>query len=474
MSIRELGQPGWIDDGMKCGAIPVRTGHPGRRSLSFPGCWGHAGGVRSRQWCGRALVIGVAMLLLVGCGSGESGTPGEAGSTRPSETSTETADTTRPTAEELQTATRNRGPVERVAGTIHLAGVALGIAVDPVTGTVFVLTCPGCGRVPGDDAQVIEVIDMATRSTVGEIPIPAHSARIAVDPYAGVLYVSHTGERGEQIRMIDTTSHQVIGTIDVAVWGITVDPTTGLVHAVQEDPADRSTSVVAIDPRDASVVRRVEVGVDAVAGLAVDPVRGLLLVSDHSVGRLLVLDMAAGTVERTIQVVKWLADPCENCLGSIGTPVVDFTTGLAYLAGGPDVTAEDLNPSQARGSTAARVVPAGLAYPDGDRIVPAGFGTSVLYVVDPGAGRVTQSVGVPFVAGSHTIDLSAGVVYLSVMNMPATSVITTSVLPVDIDSLTLEEPVPAPVGSTGTTLLALDPITGQVWVAGGGVVTVLE
>jgi hypothetical protein len=430
--------------------------------------------VGNRQWCGRALVIGAATILLAGCGSGGPGVPGGTGSGRPSTTSTGTAASSRPTAEELKTVTRSRGPVAQVAAAIPLTGLALGIAMDPVTGKAFVLTCPGCGRVPPDDTQVIEVIDIATRGNVDEIPIPAHWAQIAVDPYAGVLYVSHTGERGEQIRTIDTTSHQVTGTIDVAAWGITVDPTIGTVYALEEDASgERSTRVAVINPQDGSVVRRIDVGVDALAGLTVDPVRGLLLVSDHLAGRLLVVDLAAGTVERIIQVVGWLADPCENCLGSIGTPVVDLTTGLAYVTGPPDQAAEDPNPSQARGSSAGTVVPAGVA-PTGVRVVPAGFGTSVLYVVDPGAGSVTQTVGVPFAAGSHTVDLQARVLYLPVMDMPATGVIPTSVLPVDIDSLTFEDPIPVPTGSAGTMQLAVDPTTGQVWVAGDGAITVLE
>jgi uncharacterized protein YceK len=426
------------------------------------------------RWCGRALVIGVAVILLAGCASTGSGVPGGTGSGRPSTTSTGTAVSSRPVVEELRAVTRTRGPVAQIAATIPLTGVALGIAMDPVTGKAFVLTCPGCGRVPRDDAQVIEVIDLATRSTVDEIPIPAHSAQIAVDPYAGVLYVSHTGERGEQIRTIETTSHEVTGTIDVNAWGITVDPSTGTVYALEQDAsADRSTRVAVIDPQDGSVVGRIDVGVDALAGLTLDPVRGLLLVSDHDAGRLLVVDSVAGTVERTIQVVGWLADPCENCLGSIGTPVVDLTTGLAYLTGPADLAANDPNPSQARGSSAGTVAPAGVA-PTGIRVVPTGFGTSVLYVGDPAAGKVTRTVGVPFTAGSPTIDLQARVGYLPVMDMPETGVTTTSVLPVDIDSLALGDPIPVPAGSAGTMHLAGDPTTGRVWVAGDGTVTVLE
>lgn len=417
----------------------------------------------------RVLVLGVVMILLAGCGPSEP-VPGGTGSAPASTGATAPA---RPTTEELAGATRTGGPVTRVDATIPVSGLAQDMAMDPVTGKVFVLTCPGCGRAPGDDAQVITVIDITTRGTVDEIPVPAQSARIAVDPYAGVLYVAHTGERGEQIRTIDTTSHQATGTMDVAAWGITVDLTTGTLYALEEDPDDRSTSVAAIDPRDGSVVARVDVGVDPTAGITLDPVRGLLLVSDHTAGRVLVLDTAAGSVARAIQVVGWLADPCQNCLGSIGTPVVDLTTGLAYLTGPAAQAADDPNPSQARGSSAGMITGAGLA-PTAVRIVPTGFGTSMLYEVDPTDGRVTRTIGVPFAAGTTTLDSSPGVVYLPVMNMPTTGVITTAVLPVGIDSLAVGEPIPVPAGSAGSMLLTIDPTTGQIWVAADGTVTVLE
>jgi DNA-binding beta-propeller fold protein YncE len=212
---------------------------------------------------------------------------------------------------------------------------------------------------------------------------------------------------------------------------------------------------------------------DPTAGLTLDPVRGRLLVTDHTAGRVLVLDMAAGTVARTIQVVGWLADPCENCLGSIATPVVDLTTGRANPTGPADQAADDPNPSQALGPCAGTIMPAGLA-PTEVGIVPAGFGTSVLYVLDPTAGRVTRTVGVPAAAGSAAIDLSAGVFCLPVMGMPETGVVTTGVLPVGIDARAVADPIPVPAGSAGSMLLAVDPTTGQVWVAGDGALTVLE
>lgn len=60
------------------------------------------------------------------------------------------------------------------------------------------------------------------------------------------------------------------------------------------------------------------------------------------------------------------------------------------------------------------------------------------------------------------------------MDMPETGVITTSVLPVGIDTLVVGEPIPVSASSPGSMLLTVDPTTGQVWVAGDGAVTVLE
>ncbi len=293
-----------------------------------------------------------------------------------------------------------------------------------------------------------------------------------MDPYAGVLYVSHTGERGEQIRTVDTTSHEVTGTIDVAARGITVDPTTGTVYALAEDSsAGQSTMVAVIDPVDRRVVRRIEVGADATSGLTVDPVRGLLLVSDHDAGRLLVVDPAAGAVERTIQVVGVVGRSLRNCLGSIGTPVVDLTTGLATCPGILTPPWKP-NPAQARGPPLERSGRRAWPRPGSGSNPPDSAPARCTWWTRSQGGSRRPSPSLA--AGSPTIDLSAGVVYLPVMSMPRTGVIATGVLPIGIDSLAQDDPIPVSPGSAGTMLLAVDPTTGQVWVAADGAVTVLE
>lgn len=71
--------------------------------------------------------MGVAVILLAGCGSGGPVVPGGTGtgSGWPLPTSTELAAPTRPTAEELAAVARTRGPVAAVAAIIALTGLAL-------------------------------------------------------------------------------------------------------------------------------------------------------------------------------------------------------------------------------------------------------------------------------------------------------------------------------------------------------------
>jgi DNA-binding beta-propeller fold protein YncE len=359
--------------------------------------------------------------------------------------------------------------VNRVAATVKLRGPAAGIVVDPVTGRAFVLTCPGCGQELPDWAEVIEVIDIASAKVVDQFPIPAEYAQMAADPYAGLLYLSHTGAHGGQIRAVDMNSLKVAGTIDVAVGSMALDPTNGTLYALENQAEEQPSDIAVIDPQARKVIRRISVDVDPTAGLALDPVRGLLLVSDHTVGRIVVVDAAAGTILHTIQVVAWLADPCENCLGQIGTPVIDLTSGLAYVAGSPDQVADDPNPSQARADTAATTVPAGLA---GIRIVPVGFGGSALYVLDPADGKVTATRSIPADAGSGILDPSAGTIYLPVMAMQDIGEINMGVLPIALGSLSSGDQVPVPGGPT--MALALDPRTGTVWTAGERTVGILD
>jgi DNA-binding beta-propeller fold protein YncE len=355
----------------------------------------------------------------------------------------------------------SRAPAAQVVASIAMGGRAEAIALDPVVGEAFIATCSGCDREPAEDGQVIEVIDMATRNQVAQIPIPALHPRLAADPYASALFVSHTGTRGEKITVIDTTSHDVTGAIDVAAWAITVDPTTGTLYALAEaEDGEQLTAVAVVDVASGDVLARIEVGVDAMGGLAVDPVRARLLVGDPGHGRIVVVDLASRTVARTIHVVPGMDDPCENCLGYLSAPVVDLTTGLVYVAGPPSVAAADANPGNALAVGDGHIGPAGLAS-GASGVRPIGGGGSSVFVVDASAGEVVANVPAPgWAIGAWAHDPAAGVVYLSTVGGVASGVV-----PLDVESLALGGTIQVAVDSPGPLLAALDPTTGEVWAA---------
>ncbi len=130
---------------------------------------------------------------------------------------------------------------------------------------------------------------------------------------------------------------------------------------MQEGPSGDSSGMLAvIDGASREVLDRIPVQADAGSGIAVDPAHGRVLIGDSGDGSLIVIDAVAREVVRTVQVVPGMDDPCENCMGYLGTPVADPTTGLVYLSG-PAAVGQDPS-SNALGHGSGTVRPA-VAYP---------------------------------------------------------------------------------------------------------------
>lgn len=120
-----------------------------------------------------------------------------------------------------------------------------------------------------------------------------------------------------------------------------------------------------------------------------------------------------------------------------------------------------MSSSQAAWSTATNPT-SGAADPQAAQ--PPGD-TSVVHVVDPAAGKVVHTIQVPGrLVGTAACDPSARAVYLDVLRGP-----TPGVRALDTESLALGDPIPA----QDAAALAVDPTTGELWVAGGGTLRVL-
>jgi DNA-binding beta-propeller fold protein YncE len=422
---------------------------------------------------GRAVVVALGAVLagLLGCQT-TSG-PGEPSATAssPGSSATATGQPTRPTAQDFQIE-RSRGPVTATASTFPLQGVASGVVIDPIVGEAYITTCRGCAGEAPAMTDVLQVADLAARAPTDEIdltgPMPGMYPRVAADPYAAALYATRAGTVPPgSISVIGAAGHEVMGAIRVGaggLWGIAVDPTSGLVYVMQEGSSGDSSGVLTIvDPASSDVLDRIPLQAEAGSGISIDPAHARVLIGDPGSGRLIVVDAGTREVARTVQVVPGMDDPCENCLGYLGTPVADPTTGLVYLSGPASVG--QAQASNALGHGPGTVRPAGL-FPGDATVVPAGGGSSAVYVVDPEAGEVIDVIPVPgMVVWTRACDPAAGVVYLTNIGQPATGVLA-------LDTATRELGAVLPV--EGETTLAVDPGSGEVWVAGNGSVTILE
>ena len=420
------------------------------------------------MWRVAALVVAVG-LLAAGCREGDgTATPSDAGSASPSAPTT--PGPTRPAPADLLV-DQTRSAVSQVAVSWPIAdGFVTGVELDPVVGEAFV-------NVDGS----LQVLDLATRETVAEVSLPGNSPRVAADPWAGVLYATRGGAQGELITVIDAASHAITRTIEVdgaTLWGIAVDPTTGQLWVMEEGSTEEESARVAVvDGASGQVLARIPVDVEEGAWLALDPVRGrVLVVENGGRGRMLVIDGARREVVRTVQVMPGLDQPCPNCMFYLGAPVVDPTTGLVYVSGSaprtpdPDAAMDPDVPVGALGPTEPVIVPAGRTQVSpGARwaAVPAGGAVrGSVFVVDPEVGEVVDTVDVPgMVVWSWACDPAAGTVYLSVIGGPASGVRA-------LDTGTRE--LGDPIAFEGESTLAVDPTTGEVWVAGTGKAAILE
>lgn len=428
--------------------------------------------MRSKAASRAAVVLVSAALLVAGCQQdGGTATPSESASASPSGS----AAPARPTAQDL-IVPRTRDAAAAITGTVPLDGLTTGVVVDQFVGEVFVTVCRGCGggAGPGAGADVVAAIETASRQVTDEIDLtgemPGMYPQVVADPYAGVLYAARTGPRAELVSVIDATTHETTGVLELdgtTLWRLVVDPTTGLLYVLEEGQSDGDRARLAVlDPASGEVLDRIALDTAFPGSVAVDPVRGRAYVTDDGLGRLLVIDLAVGEVVSTVQVVPGADEPCENCLGYVGTPVVDPNTGLVYTSGSRARGPADPNGSQALGSGDGAIVPLGVA-PGPATVVPAGGDTEgAVYVVDPAAGEVIDTIVVPGkVVWTRACDPSARTVYLNVIGGPATGV-----RALDTETHELGDPVPI----AGETTLGIDLTTGTVWIAGNGAVTILE
>ena len=176
-----------------------------------------------------------------------------------------------------------------VTATIPVGSNPSGVAVDPVTHTVYVINYYG---------GTVSVIDAATRAVTATVPVGSNPDAVAVDPAARTVYVTHS-LYGGTVSVIDAATRAVTATIPVGSqpYGVAVDPTAHTVYVANY--SDGTVSV--IDAATRAVTATIPVGSQPY-GVAVDPAAGTVYVTNDGDGTVSVIDAATRAVTATIPV----------------------------------------------------------------------------------------------------------------------------------------------------------------------------
>ncbi len=235
------------------------------------------------------------------------------------------------------------GATNQVVGTVALGRVwsMLGIAYNPANKDVYVTAAYGTAGLAW--LGKVFVIDGATDTVVGEVPVGDDPAMPAVDPTTGDVFVPNTS--GENVTVIQGATNTVVANISVGTiptWGaydsvnrrvylsnnggkslFTIDAVThrvlretflgigSLPYGVAYDPANGDVYVV--DPAGYSVivvngstgleVTRIPVGHDGwPEKIAYNPVNGHLYVTDNRGNAVIVIDGATNRILGNVSV----------------------------------------------------------------------------------------------------------------------------------------------------------------------------
>jgi DNA-binding beta-propeller fold protein YncE len=179
------------------------------------------------------------------------------------------------------------GGVRPVTATISVGGRPYGIWADRLTGQIFVA---------GDGG--VSVIDGQTNTVVHRIATGADPFWLALDPLTGTLYV--TDEARLSVTAINVTTGQIVATIFLrfAPYGIAMDPKTDRAYVVVA-----ANHLFTIDGRTNAITARRTVGHDAF-GVASDAASGQMFVVNPNENTVTVVNGHSGRVAGSVPVGK--------------------------------------------------------------------------------------------------------------------------------------------------------------------------
>ena len=220
-----------------------------------------------------------------------------------------------------------------VLSSVRVGELADGLAVDPLTGRLYVYFSRSQGTFSGGSLSVIDGPSNTVITTIDATSKdPFGTGGIAVNPTTGCVYV---GDFMSKVAVVDAATNLVLGSVPVdgQPVAIAVD-TTNRVFVATAGPTNR---VVVIDGRTNAVVDRFVVP-DTPRAIAVSPVTGRIYVTT-GVGtidaRLTVHDGATFRIVKILTVMnrpnQIVVDPVANRIyvanvGSDTVSVIDGTT----------------------------------------------------------------------------------------------------------------------------------------------------
>jgi YVTN family beta-propeller protein len=219
-----------------------------------------------------------------------------------------------------------------VTATIPVGEGPNGVAVDPITGTIYVVN---------QQDGTMSVIDGATKTVVTTIPLGRNTASaVAVDPVTDSIYV--TNVYGNDISVVNGATNTITATIPVGdqPLQVSVDPATDIVYVTNQ----LSHTVSVINGATNTVTATIAVGVNP-NGVGVDPATNTIYVSNLGDNTVSVIDGATNTVTATIRAV-----PSPRGVG------VDPVTETVYVTNILDNTVSVINGIT---DTVTATVPAG-------------------------------------------------------------------------------------------------------------------
>jgi YVTN family beta-propeller protein len=290
--------------------------------------------------------------------------------------------------------------------------------------------------VTNNGGATVSVIDTATNTVTGSIPVGSGPGEIATDPAAGRAYVANFNSG--TVSVVDLASRTTIATLGTGGLGVAVDPGLGRLYVVTP------SQLTVFDTATLQPVAAIPASGAGWWAVAVDPVRHIGYLGGLSGQGITVLDLMTNSVVTTIGV----AGPIRFALA------VDAARGLVYAA--TDTRPGTLSVIDAATNTVTRTIvvgdlPSHIMPVSASTVCITDLGSNDVAVVDPGTGAVTRTL-----LGSNPAGLAAVGSTTYVALNGANSVVTLGNNPPTIDSVSISPSNARTNDTLGATVSAHD------------------